>query len=345
MKPPLRHYASLCLIVLLLLGACATSPPAGRVPAADHHVHLRSEIAAQALPRVQLARGYARHELSQGYQDADALIQQLDRYGIHQAAILSLGYMYAIPEVAFDNEYDKVRRENDFTAEQAARHPDRLVAFCGVSPLAEYALEEIRRCATLNVVGIKMHMANSAVDLSRDSHFQALHDATALAAELELSLLIHLRTRGHRYDSEWVQRFVDETLPLTRHVTVQLAHMGGGGGMDGPTSRATRVLAAAVDSHPKLYFDLSGAFFREKDVWDGGRTALRLRQNRQAVAEAIQRLGPERVLFGSDWDSLEYDDTLAPLNRLRSLIGDEALARIHGNRAPYFQQAGRHTPD
>ncbi len=330
-----RLGVSIVLVMLLSLGAC-TGPQATRVPPlADHHVHLRSEIAAVDLPRVQLARGYSHHELSPGLQDADDLIRQLDQRGIHYAAILSLGYMYALPDINFEDEYARVRRENDFTAEQAAAYPHRLVAFCGISPLADYALKEIERCAGLSVVGIKMHMANSGVELDRDSHFQALADAVARANALDLALVIHLRPRGPRYDKAWVQQFLDEIMPLAPDVTVQLAHMGGGGGMDRATRQAVAVLAAGASDFPNLYFDLSGAFLRDQDVPATHKGPPQQRMNRRAVADAIRQLDPERVLFGSDWDSLRYRDTLEPAWRMPGL-SRESLKTVLCGLAPYF---------
>lgn len=326
---------SIVLIALMGLSACV-GPKATRLsPLADHHVHLRSEIAAVDLPRVQLARGYARHELSPGLQDADDLIQQLDQQGIHYAAILSLGYMYALPDIDFEDEYARVRRENDFTVEQAAAYPHRLVAFCGISPLADYALKEIERCAGLSAVGVKMHMANSGVTLDRDRHFQALAEAVARANALDLALIIHLRPRGPRYDKAWVQQFLDDIMPLAPDVTVQLAHLGGGGGMDQATRQAVAVLADGALDYPNLYFDLSGTFLRDKDRPATRTGPSRQRQNRWAVAEAIRQLGPDRVLFGSDWDSLRYRDTLDPAWRMPGL-SREALKTILCGRAPYF---------
>ena len=61
-------------------------------------------------------------------------------------------------------QYDKVKAENDGTAQQVARFPDRLVGFCGVNPLKDYAVGEVRRCATIPQLrtGLKLHIGNSA---------------------------------------------------------------------------------------------------------------------------------------------------------------------------------------
>jgi len=328
-----RQSQALPLILLLLMGGCATTPdwPPASV---DHHMHIRSEIAGQALPRVQLARGKSRSELSPGTQDADRVLKEMDRYGIEQAVLLSLAYMYAIPEIDFENEYEKVRRENDFVAEQAARHPDRLLAFCGISPIRNYAREEIRRCGEIGVVGIKMHMANSGVELDKTEHWAALEEAFRAANDQGLAIVIHYRPRGPRYGEDLAARFMTELMPLAPDVTVQLAHMGGGGIIDAATLAAIRRFAQDINQFPNLYFDLSAAWARDRD-FPASVGRRELRRNRQNVARAVEWLGAERILFASDWDSIEVRDTLHRLWRGSGL--DEAQIRtILNNRAPYL---------
>ena len=69
------------------------------------------------------------------------------------------------PAVA--NEYEQVRAENAWTAAQASPYPDRLIAFCGVSPLKEYVLREIDRCAQQRGLskGLNLHSGNSDIEM------------------------------------------------------------------------------------------------------------------------------------------------------------------------------------
>src|SRR4029450_1786427 len=80
---------------------------------------------------------------------ADDLIQLLDEAEIRKAVVLSAAYAFGAADLVppVENEYDKVRAENDWTAQQVSRYPDRLVGFCGVNPLKDYALPELERCA------------------------------------------------------------------------------------------------------------------------------------------------------------------------------------------------------
>ena len=55
-----------------------------------------------------------------------------------------------------------------------AQFPGRLVGFCGVNPLRDYALEEIARCARDPHLrtGLKLHFANSDVDVENPQHVE-----------------------------------------------------------------------------------------------------------------------------------------------------------------------------
>jgi ketosteroid isomerase-like protein len=75
----------------------------------------------------------------------ERLIQELDAAGIKKAAVLSVAYWFGRPIWKIENEYAKVKAENDWVAEQVSKYPDRLVAFCSFNPLKDYALEEIGR--------------------------------------------------------------------------------------------------------------------------------------------------------------------------------------------------------
>src|SRR6059036_4211464 len=138
-------FATLCL--------AAHSAP-GQVPAplVDHHQHLFSPDLAKLLGGDPI--------------DADKLIRLLDSAGIRRALVLSTAYSWSNPSRNVENDYEHVKADNDWTAAQVARYPDRLRAFCGVNPLRDYALVELNRCAAnpLLRTGLKLHIGNSAVD-------------------------------------------------------------------------------------------------------------------------------------------------------------------------------------
>src|SRR3954464_1519621 len=128
--------------------------------------------------------------------DATDLITQLDAAGIERAVVLSVAYLYGDERRQFENEYARVRAENDWTEQQVARYPERLIGFCGVSPLRDYALEELRRCSTLpHMKGLKLHLGNSGVNLRDAEHRRRVAKIFAVANERRLPIVIHMRTR------------------------------------------------------------------------------------------------------------------------------------------------------
>ena len=65
---------------------------------------------------------------------AEDLLAELDAAGIQRANILSAAFVFAGAPELEPGEAARVRAENDWNAQQAARHPTRLTAFCGLNP-------------------------------------------------------------------------------------------------------------------------------------------------------------------------------------------------------------------
>lgn len=170
-----------------MLVGCATGGvgPGRFVPVADHHQHLFS-------PDIVALLGGASGVSQLG---ADDLIPLLDSAGIRRAVVLSVAYMYGSPSRTVENEFAKVRAENDWAAAQAARYPDRLIAFCGFNPLKDYALEELARCAGDRRFGrgIKLHFGNSDVQLDEPAHLERLRRVFRTANEQGMAIVVHLR--------------------------------------------------------------------------------------------------------------------------------------------------------
>src|SRR6266511_1017107 len=89
-------------------------------PLVDHHQHFFSPEFAQLVGITPI--------------DADKVIALLDSAGIRRALVLSVAYSWGNPSRNVENEYEHVKQENDWTAQQVARFPDRLRAFCSVNP-------------------------------------------------------------------------------------------------------------------------------------------------------------------------------------------------------------------
>jgi predicted TIM-barrel fold metal-dependent hydrolase len=314
--------AALCAACLIAGAARAQVVPVG-----DYHQHVFS---AADIAMLGPSSGLATL-------DADQVIALLDAAGIHRAVLLSIAYMFGSPARTVDDEYAKVRQENDWTAAQAARHPGRLIAFCSFNPLKDYALVELERCAHrpgLNH-GIKLHVGNSDVQLDDPAHVARLRQVFAAANARGMAIVIHLRANiGKRrpYGAAQARVFLGQVLPAAPDVPVQVAHFAGSGpGYDDAAAQAAMgVLADAVASHDpharNLWFDVASIV--DRDI-SPATAAL--------VVSAIRQVGVGRVLYGTDaaqGRNLRPREAWAAFLRLP--LAPAEFAHIAANVPPYF---------
>jgi uncharacterized protein len=339
-KPPLAGAAA----ALLVLASCDPAPervPFLEAPAADHHLHVWSDDAVSALLEIQEVVGQTLVAEGDGAITGGEAVAALDSAGVAMGAVLSVGYFFGFPGVDFPEQEARVRAENDWVSEQVAAHPDRLVGFCGMNPLAPYALDEVERCAGLpGMVGIKLHLANSDVDLRNRAHLDRLGALFQRAEEVELALVVHMRTRRPDYGGEDVVGFAEAVLSRAPTVPVQIAHLGGWGGFDEPTASAVQafnVLLREPETDPagRLLFDMAAASVPLERAGNDPELVEQVETMNAQVAEAIRILGVERVLFGSDRPARSVSEAAVNLGEELGLDPDE-IQVIFSNRAPYL---------
>ncbi len=268
---------------------------------------------------------------------AESVIELLELAGIQGALVLSTAYMFGSPNRSVEDEYAKVRAENDWTASQVEAYPDRLRAFGGFNPLRDYALEELERCADDPRLrhGIKLHFGNSDVQLEDASHVERLATVFEAANEHGMAIVVHMRasfTSQRSYGDAQARAFLERVLPAAPDVTVQVAHLAGSGpGYDDPPSQEVMsVLAMAVErgdpSTERLVFDVATVI--DAEITDA---------QADLATRHIRQVGTERVLFGSDaavGDNLRPREAWAALGRLP--LTDAELTGIARNVAPYL---------
>lgn len=263
---------------------------------------------------------------------ADDLIGNLDEAGIERAAVLSVAYWFGGAEPGYpEEEYASVRAENDWTAAQVARHADRLVAFCGISPLRDYAVPELRRCAReLGMKGIKMHFRSDQVDvLNNPQHLAKVREVFQAANAEGMAIVVHSEPRGP-YGRAHAQAFLEHLLPAAPDVPVQIAHFWGGNQYRAePLAVYAEAVAAGDPRTRNLYFDVAesvpGAL--------GSEEALR------EIAQRIRQIGLDRILYGSDATTAggaRVAQRWAEL-RHRLPLTDAELQDIADNVAPYLR--------
>ena len=298
-------------------------------PVADHHQHLFSPAIA-----AMLATGSGGPPAI----TAREVVALLDAAGMRRALVLSVAYMYGSPARTVEDEYAKVRAENDWTAAQAARYPDRLRAFGGFNPLKAYALDELARCASEPQLrhGIKLHFGNSDVQLDDPGQREQLRRVFRAANEHRMAIVVHLRasiSRKRPYGAAQARVFLEQLLPLVPDSPVQVAHLAGSGpGYDDPPAdRAMAVLAEAVERGDprtgRLWFDVATVVDRAISPASAALVARRIRQ-----------VGVERVLYGSDaavGDNLRPREGWAAFRRLP--LEEDEFARIASNVAPHLR--------
>jgi predicted TIM-barrel fold metal-dependent hydrolase len=232
---------------------------------------------------------------------ADRLIADLDEAGIKKALVLSEAFWLGGQSQGKDktrrlqeapDEASAVRGENDWTAAQVARYPDRLVFACAVDPLRDYAVAEVKRCAkTLNAKAVKMNLSGSGFRFDNAEQVKKLRDVFRAANEIRLAIVIHLEP-GRFYGPREMEIFLDQIASAAPDTQIQIAHLAGNGpGITSPEAlEAFAKARAAGDPRTKnLYFDLGGLVYKNMAPAAAEQMVRRMRQ-----------IGLDRVLYGSD---------------------------------------------
>ncbi|HEY0591149.1 MAG TPA: amidohydrolase family protein [Thermoanaerobaculia bacterium] len=263
---------------------------------------------------------------------AETLVKQLDEVGVERAAVLSVAYWLGRDRrsVPLAQEIAEVRAENDWVVSEVARFPDRLVAFCSVNPLRDYAVEELSRCATSpRVKGVKLHFGNSGVDVRDTAHVEKVRAVFRAANERGLAILLHLWTNA-AYENEGgahAEKVLAQLLPAAPDVPVQIAHMAGGGRSTGAALAVFAEAIAAGDPRTKnLYFDVATLTTGQSD------------EGLRRDVERMRQIGFDRILYGTD--------TVPPNPPVRRSWGtfralmpltDAEIRIIADNVAPYLR--------
>ena len=286
-------------------------------PAVDHHQHLFSPALAQVIKGTPIT--------------AAELVKHLDDAGIRRAVVLSTAYSFSNPARKVQNDYQFVRADNDWTANQVAQYPDRLIGFCGLNPVKDYALTELARCAkNPNLArGLKLHFGNSFVEYGNPQQIEQLKRVFRAANGYGMAIVVHMRANtSQKMGREEALQFLNELLPAAPDVTVQIAHMGGAGDVE-PTI-FDEVLGVFVDAIAKgdprtknLWFDVTSVTLNLTDM-----SAAR-------IVERIRQLGVQRMLFGSDAPAPNNVPRITWAAFRKLPLTDQEFRTIETNVAPY----------
>ncbi|MEN9663582.1 MAG: hypothetical protein RL324_2531 [Verrucomicrobiota bacterium] len=262
----------------------------------DSHIHLYPPEANRGPEAWAEARGEthwaklstrrrANGRLVQGFLDVDGLLRALDDAKISRAVLL--GWYWEKSETCV--------AQNRFYADCVRAHPDRLSGFATFHPAAgrDATLAEIHRAAAEGLIGlgeISPHSQGYAID---DPVFA---EVLALAGELKLPVNLHVTDPDTApYPGRVLTPLADfatlaRGFPGTNFI---LAHWGGLLPLRDPSVRGLANVYYDTAASPLLY---------GPGVW----------------GQFIGEVGPERVLFGSDF----------PLNLYPKLELESALVHF-----------------
>ncbi len=295
----------------------------------DYHVHLQDSATVVLNDKMLKAIHQAPTKMDSLVLDADTITGRLDRAKFHSAFILSNAYLFGSPLVPVANEYDEVKKQNDWIAVQAERYPDRLKPFLSVNPLKPYALKEIQRCVnSKRFYGLKLHFANSEVNLMSKAQVKQLQKVFAIANKNHLVMLVHFRS-GQKWDGLANTRILlHQLMPYAKNTKVIIAHMAGWGGYDKPMDAALGAISTYLhqnSSHHNLYLEVSAVFplslnedykpAKRKTDWDAV----------VALKKRVAQIGTEHIAFGTDWPLIDIEPYIGLLTQA---LGEATVQQI-----------------
>jgi predicted TIM-barrel fold metal-dependent hydrolase len=271
---------------------------------------------------------------------AQDVVGLMDAAGIRHAVLLSTAYSYGRPGREPQDEYAKVKAENDWVGAQAALFPKRFRAFCGFNPLKDYALGELERCTKDRNLrhGLKLHFGNSDVQLENHEHIVKLKSIFRAANSRRMAIVVHMRasiSKNRPYGADQGRALLEQLLPLVPDVPVQIAHLAASGpGYNDPSAHAVlEVFADAVARGDrrtrKLWFDVT-------TVAVPGNSA----ETSALLVKRIRQIGVRRILYGSD-AAVGSNPNLLPREAWEAFcrleLSEKEIKTVAKNVAPYLR--------
>jgi predicted TIM-barrel fold metal-dependent hydrolase len=298
---------------------------------ADFHMHLRSQTAydTEATMCASFGPGACHLDTEHPVRGGNDAIAALDAVGARQGVILSMAYMFGSSYVA-DQHYDvarMTRAENEYIAQQVGAHSDRLVGFFGVDPLSSNAIDEARYWARDGrLVGLKMHFANSVINMDDPEQVKKIAAVVGVAGEKGLPINIHLST-GKGFGAAETEIFIREILPRAGASWVQLCHASGFGNADELMFSNLQVFSDHIANHDPLtrhvIFDLASVI-----------TPTTTAQDAAHLVALMRKIGLSRFVVGSDYDGTTPKAT-DELDRERLPLSSQEWRTVVRNCVPW----------
>ncbi len=217
---------------------------------------------------------------------ADELIASMDKAGIDISVVLNTGW----------TTHELCVETNDYILESIARYPERLIGFCSVQPQSyEAALDEIERCAKEGIRGVGEIRPDMQLFDPRDE--EVMTPFINAVRKHKLMLLSHASEPvGHIYPGKGAvtPEVLYPFITSYPELTIILAHWGGG-------LPFYALMPEVREAIKNVFFDTA---------------ASPLLYSPQIYEQAVQLVGAERILFGSDYPLLEQGRALKEITSL-----------------------------
>lgn len=205
------------------------------------------------------------------------MLEAMDAASVDMAVACSLGQMI----------------DNEFIAETARAHHDRIIGFGQANPRTVDARDQIRWCAEAGLRGIKLHPTMHGYHFADHG---LLDPIFALCAELGLVVLVNALD-----DPFCAPLSIEEISRNFAEVPVLISHMG----------TVWNLVEAILVSerNENIYLETSCALLLD-------------------VRTAYRRLGARKIILGTDWPANDFDLERAKVQR--AISDRENLALVEG---------------
>jgi predicted TIM-barrel fold metal-dependent hydrolase len=239
----------------------------------DFHTHIFSPYARDH--RDQLAKeepffSFVYADKRERMIGAEELLNGMEENGVEASVVCGSPWQ----------EMDAVRRENDYLLESAQKYPAKIIPFITLPKEVKAAIAELERCTAAGARGVGELAPGTYGDRLWDREImKAIFEAVR---ERELPLLIHVNEPvGHPYPGKGQAGLCEiESLVIAlQGIKAVLAHWGGGFFF----YELMPEIAAICQG---VYYDTAASPFL---------------YNKQIYKIALAIIGPQRILFGSDF--------------------------------------------
>lgn len=181
------------------------------------------------------------------------------------------------------------KHDNHLLLDALKKHPKRLRGFVMVEPTT--SLHDLQQLQASGVVGVRVHIPQeSPVDWHSLAYQRLLENLEILKLHLSLNQSVdHGLTKSLRYLS-------------TRHIQVIVEALGQPNILEGIHGLPFQSMLATCFDESNLWFNVSG--FYQATLSHQANIELSI-----AFAMALMKaIGPSRLLWGSDWPFVDYQD-------------------------------------